>query len=644
MSDPKGIFGNRMPEPGLFRLDVRWLPGGDVGRFAFELRNLGEVGLSGFQLAFTTLRFVAGEAAADNARLLNREGYFHEVAPADDFELAPGAVWRFSLGGLTGAPMHRGEGIASAYLTDADGRRQAVALGDLRRDGVESAPQPLKAAATYAMTPWPAEVELTPSDRPLGYLVPDDGCSIDDFRAVVAVASLFGRLFPTEPSPLSLIALAGDRHITFVADATLGASAYRLEFGEDRLTLVHGDVDGRRYGLTTLGQLMRGARLDGRCRFPAGGEISDQPRFAWRGCHLDTARRFFPLADLARFLDLLANFKLNVFHWHLSDDEAWRLEISGYQELTAIGARRGPDAALPPQLGDDQHPSDGHYSHADVRALVAHAAGLGINILPEIDIPGHSTAALAALPALADPDEPAGAYASVQGFANNALNPAVDLTWTMLGAVFDDLAALFPSRLVHIGGDEVAPGTWMASPLARALMADLGIDGTEALQSHFLRRVQAMLRERGRELAGWNEVGHGDGVDRAGTQLTVWQKASIGAGLAAGGYDIVMAPAEAYYLDMAEGDGWHDIGMSWAGSTSLKAAYDYEVAADISRQLMPKLKGVQACIWTELISSRDHFNSLVPPRLAAMAEAAWTPPEAKDWQRFSTLSALGPSL
>lgn len=645
MSDQQRATG--VPDQARFHLDCLWRPlGGDpAGHFVLELRNTGDDTIAGFRLAFTTLRFVERDPAADNVRLIDRRGYYHEVAPPDGFRLVPGGSWRFSLGGITGEPQHRGEGIVSAYVTEADGERRAVFVGDLRREtSGERSVSGVVAAQPFALTPWPAEVAIVPSDFIPGYLVPADGATAEELSTLSTVTALFRRLFPIEPAPFSLMALPDDGLLRFATDASFGREGYRLDFRADDILITAADSAGRQYALIALGQLLRGARTGGGFRFPADGHIIDRPRFAWRGCHLDTARRFFPVGDIARFLDCLAYLRLNVFHWHLTDDEAWRLDIRGYPQLTSVGSVRGPEAALPPQLGDGLEASGGFYSHADVRALVAHAARLNIEIVPEVDIPGHSTAALASLPALVDPNEPAGAYASVQGFANNALNPAIDLTWTMLEAVFEDLAALFPSPYLHVGGDEVAHGAWQSSPLAVRLMADLGIDSAEALQSHFMRRVQAMLRERGRELAGWNEVGNGDGVETEGALLTVWQKATIGAGLARRGYDIVMAPAEAYYLDIAHSAAWDEIGMSWAGATSLEATYAYEVGDDIPADLLPRLKGIQACLWTELVDSRAHFNRLVFPRLAAVAEAGWTPAAGKDWHRFTGVTRFCPSL
>ncbi len=645
MTNQQGAPG--APEAACFHLDCLWQPseGDPAGRVVFELRNTGAVAVEGFRLVFTTLRFVERDPSANNVRLLDRRGYYHEVAPPDGFRLVPGSAWRFSLGGITGEPQHRGEGIVSAYLTEADGERRAVFVGDLRREtSGERSVSGAMAAQPFALIPWPAEGEMVPSDLLPDYLVPAEGATADELSAVSAVTALFRRLFPIEPAPFSLTALPDDRLLRFASDASLDREGYRLDFRATDIQVTAADAAGRQYALTALGQMLRGARAGGGLRFPADGHIVDHPRFGWRGCHLDTARRFFPVDDIARFLDCLAYLRLNVFHWHLTDDEAWRLEIRGYPQLTSVGSVRGPDAALPPQLGDGLEASGGFYSHADVRALVAHASRLNIEIVPEVDIPGHSTAALAALPALADPNEPAGAYASVQGFANNTLNPAIDLTWTMLEAVFDDLASLFPSPYLHVGGDEVAHGAWKSSPRAARLMTDLGIDGAEALQSHFMRRVQAMLAERGRKLAGWNEVGNGEGVEAEGTLLTVWQKAAIGAGLAQRGYDIVMAPAEAYYLDIAHSSGWDEIGMSWAGATSLESAYAYEVGNDIPAELLPRLKGIQACLWTELVDSRAHLNHLVFPRLAAVAEAGWTPAANKNWEQFKGLACFCPRL
>jgi hexosaminidase len=210
--------------------------------------------------------------------------------------------------------------------------------------------------------------------------------------------------------------------------------------------------------------------------------------------------------------------------------------------------------------------------------------------------------------------------------------------------VLGELAELFPADVLHIGGDEVAPGSWLKSPAAQALMAAEGLAGTPELQAHFMRRVQAILAAHGKTLGGWEEVAHGGGIAPENTLLTAWTNAKAGAELAAAGYDVVMAPGQAYYLDMVQAEAWAEPGASWAGTVPPRQSYDFDAESAFPPGLRHRLKGVQACIWSENLVSRGLFNRLVFPRLSAIAEAAWTAPEGKNWQRFCALSRLMPQL
>ncbi|MFN4207663.1 MAG: family 20 glycosylhydrolase, partial [Agrobacterium albertimagni] len=287
-------------------------------------------------------------------------------------------------------------------------------------------------------------------------------------------------------------------------------------------------------------------------------------------------------------------------------------------------------------------PVGGFYAQDEVRDIVAHAAALQVEVVPEIDVPGHSTAMLVALPELVDGQEAPDSYRSVQGYPNNALNPAIEYTYEVLGKVFDEMVELFPSKLIHIGGDEVAANTWMASPLARKLMEQEGIEGTFGLQSYFMKRIQKMLADRGRKLAGWDEVSHGGGVDPEGTLLMAWQKPEVGLELASQGYDVVMTPGQAYYLDMVQDEAFQEPGASWAGTVPPHHTYTYEAVAEFPAELAARMRGVQACIWCEHFLTRDYFNHLVFPRLPAIAEAAWTRKDNKDWLRFAAIVRLSP--
>ena len=634
-----------------FRLENAWHPieGDPSGGFVFTLVNLTDKTISDFKLAYTALTRVMDNPACENVTFLLRNANFHQYAPPAGFVLEPGASWRFTVRGLWRPAKHRTDGAKSAYLTFSDGTHHTIDVADLMLEGRVSEPQkPLlpegRVAEPFSLLPWPKQAQLQAGETP-AVLYPAAGSTLADVKVMDTVLSLHRRLFSAAHQPFSLIAVEQGKAVRFQQSASLAAEAYELTFAEDEIVLAYGGDAGRQYGLTALAQFHDGARRNAALfRFPASGTITDEPRYGWRGCHLDVSRQFAPAPDVLRLIDILAWYKMNVFHWHLTDDEAWRFEVRAYPQLTTVGVMRGPDEPMLPQLGNAAEPVGGFYTQADVAAIIAHASELNVEVVPEVDIPGHSTAILAALPELVDGQEAPDSYRSVQGFPNNALNPAIEETYVFLGKVFDEMVELFPSKLIHIGGDEVADNTWMASPLARKLMEKEGLDGTFGLQSHFMKRIQKMLADRGRSMAGWDEVSHGGGVDPDGTLLMAWRAPEVGVELAKEGYDVVMTPGQAYYLDMVQDEAWQEPGASWAGTVPPHHTYHYEAVGDFPEDLKPRLRGVQACIWTEHFLNRDYFNHLVFPRLPAVAEAAWTPRERKDWDRFSALVRLSPTL
>lgn len=635
------------------RLENSWEPveSDPCGRFVFTLTNLSDKPISDFQLAYTSLTRIKDSETpfCENAVFLRRNANFHQFAPHEGLVLHPGKSWRFTVAPLWRPARHRTDGAKSAYLTLSDGSHVDVSVDDTLLSGrpAEPAPELMPAgelSEPFFLLPWPAASALDAGDAVPVALYPADSASLADRRAMMEVGTLYRRLFQIGHQPFAQTAVHQGRSIHFKQDDGLPDEAFRLSF-EDEIKLTYGNHAGRQYGLTALAQLLHGARVKPQSfRFPASGTIQDAPRYGWRGCHLDVSRQFYPVADVLRLIDIMAWMRLNIFHWHLSDDEAWRLEIKAYPQLTTRGVLRGPDEPMLPQLGNGAEPVGGFYSQEDVRLIVGHAANLNVEVVPEIDIPGHSTATLVALPELVDGQEAPDSYRSVQGYPNNALNPAIDLTYEFLGKVFDEMVELFPSKLIHIGGDEVAANTWMASPLARNLMEREGIEGTFGLQSYFMKRVQVMLNERGKRLAGWDEVSHGGGVHPEGTLLMAWQKPEVGVELAKQGYDVVMTPGQAYYLDMVQDEAFQEPGGSWAGTVPPKHTYTYEAVGEFPDELKERMRGVQACIWSEHFLNRDYFNHLVFPRLGAVAEAAWTLPANKDWMRFCALSPLMPKL
>lgn len=633
------------------RLEAYWnSAAGSEGEFELELFNLGNETLSGFKLAYTSLSRVLDPSKCKNATLLMRNANFHEYVPPAGFELKAGESWAFSVSGLNNIPSHRTDGASTAYITLADGTAVDIDHGDLMLRGQEPThPGALvpegKTEVPAAMLPWPKSSNLSDFGRAPVALFPASGSETGAVNAMADIGALSQRLFPGEMAPFTLGAVANGLPVIFSSAPDAGEEGYGLAFSETGIELSSNDAAGRTYGLITLAQLLHGARqAPERFQFPFAGTIADAPRHVWRGCHLDVSRQFYPLESVERFIDILAWNKMNILHWHLADDEGWRLEINAYPELTDIGAKRGPKEKMTAQLGSGAKTSSGHYTQDEVRALIASAKKLNIEIMPEFDIPGHCTAVLHALPHLIDAGETLESYRSIQGYPNNALNPAMPETYAFLEKVFAEVAELFPFSYVHIGGDEVADGSWLASPKAQVLMKEHGLTGTMELQAHMLGKVKGILTYLGKQMSGWDEVAHGGGVDPEGMLLMAWQKAEIAVDLAKSGYDVVITPGQSYYLDMVQADDWLEPGTSWAGTVPPEHTYTYEAMQDFPVELAGKVKGIQGCIWSENLTSRQRFNHMVFPRLGAIAEAAWTPADNKSWQRFAAICKLMPEL
>ena len=283
-------------------------------------------------------------------------------------------------------------------------------------------------------------------------------------------------------------------------------------------------------------------------------------------------------------------------------------------------------------------------------------------------MPGHCYAALQALPALRDPGE-IGEYQSVQGFPNNCLNPAHEPVYQFVETVIDEMLELFPGGIFHLGADEVPLAAWSGSPLAlallekiagkpladkhRALLNQLGNHGgadeiegsaTAVLQAEFIKRIHAHIKSKGAITGGWEEAAHGNAVDKASSYLVGWRNVEINAALAAEGYDIVVAPGQRYYLDMANGLSWSEPGAGWAGWSGPQETYEFDPRAGMGPAQLEHLLGVQSCIWSEPMTDRAIFDRLVFPRISAVAEAGWTAPEHKSWARFSAFAGLMPIM
>jgi hexosaminidase len=450
------------------------------------------------------------------------------------------------------------------------------------------------------------------------------------------LARAAGFLLLQEPSAAS--------RVEFRLDESLvgpGEEGYRLEVSPQRILARAAAPRGLFYALQTLRQLLPIEILS---RTPQPGvdwsvpcvEIEDRPRFSWRGAMLDVGRHFMPLEFIFQFIDLLALHKMNRFHWHLTEDQGWRIEIKKYPRLTEVGAWRKQtmvghfDGRLE-GLTFDGTPHGGFYTQEEVRRVVEYARARFVQVVPEIEMPGHSQAAIAAYPHLGNTGQPV-EVSQVWGIHEHVFN-VEEGTFQFLTDVLEEVLDLFPDSFIHIGGDECPKKEWRESPSAQARMRELGLKNEDELQSWFIRRIDRFLTERGRRLIGWDEILEGGLAENAAVMS--WRGEEGGIAAANAGHDVVMAPSPFTYLDYYQSKDRDKEPLAIGGYLPLEKVYLYDpLPAAIAPDQAHHVLGTQAQLWTEYISTPQHCQYMAFPRLCALAETAWLPPEQKDLADF----------
>jgi len=417
----------------------------------------------------------------------------------------------------------------------------------------------------------------------------------------------------------------GDSLITIRAEPGFAAEGYRLEVSPHRITISATTAAGLFYGAVTLWQLLPAT--------PSGGHIPaqtiiDEPRYPWRGLMLDSARHFQSPAFVHSMIDWMAWHKLNVLHWHLTDDQGWRLAVRRYPKLTSVGAWRIP--ASVPGSGS-QKPYGGFYTQQQVRDIVAFAATRHVQIVPEIDMPAHVQAALAAYPELGAIDGHPSLPVSAKWGTNSHLFNLEPGTFEFLENVLDEVMQLFPSRYIHIGGDEAIKDEWNASAAVQARARQLGVSDANALQTYFTQKISGYLSARGRRAVGWDEIMQ-PGL-AADAVVVSWHGASVAHAAAINGNDTVLAPDPLLYFDHRQSS----LATEPPGRIqiiSLKNVYDFEPHdAELSEAQQRHVLGLQADLWTEYMQSERRVDWMALPRAAALAEVAWSP-QQRSWPDF----------
>jgi hexosaminidase len=430
----------------------------------------------------------------------------------------------------------------------------------------------------------------------------------------------------------------------------IGSEGYLLNVSQDRVHISANTAAGLYYGMQTLLQLlpteiMKNERSNISWTIPSVS-IIDHPRFGWRGLMLDVSRHFFSKEEVKRYIDQMSRYKFNTFHWHLTDDNGWRIQIKSLPKLTEIGAWRVErfgafGSRIDPKPGEAATVG-GFYTHEDIKEIVQYAAERNVTIVPEIDLPGHSMAALAAYPELSTRKDtntrvnPGTRFAEWYGNGKfkmnieNTLDPSNENVYRFVDKVLTEVSALFPGKYIHVGGDECYKGYWETDSNCLALMKRMNYDHVEQLQGYFMSRVEKILKSKGKKMLGWDEILEGGSISPEATVMS-WRGVKGGIEAASKKHDVVMAPTTFAYLDYNQGDQTIDPPV-YAGLRLMKS-YSFEPIPDgvDARYIL----GGQGNLWTENIPHFRAVEYMIYPRAWALAEVYWSPKEKKDWNSFS---------
>jgi hexosaminidase len=423
----------------------------------------------------------------------------------------------------------------------------------------------------------------------------------------------------------------------------LGDEGYELSVTGRRISIRAKERAGVFYGLQTVRQLLppevfREAKVDSVAWAIPAVRIVDRPRFAWRGAHLDVGRHFMPKEFVKKYIDLIALQKMNTFHWHLTEDQGWRIEIKKYPRLTQVGAWRTQTVvghqtsrtdSTTWQFDGQRH--GGFYTQDDVREVVAYARDRFVNVVPEIEMPGHALAAIAAYPELGVTGQPAD-VGTRWGVYANILN-AEPSTVSFMQDVLTEVMALFPSRFIHVGGDEADKALWKTSPRIQERIKELGLKDEHELQSWFIQQMDAFLTAHNRRLVGWDEILEG-GLAPGATVMS-WRGTKGGIDAARAGHDVIMAPTGNTYLDYYQSQNTAGEPLAIGGFLPIETVYAFEpVPAELEPQYRAHILGGQGQIWTEYMAGPKQVEYMAFPRLTALAEVLWTQADRKDYRDF----------
>lgn len=422
-------------------------------------------------------------------------------------------------------------------------------------------------------------------------------------------------------------------HFKIISQLNLGDEGYLLKVEPKAIVITASKPNGLFYGMQTLKQMLPLEAANGTLDIPAV-DIKDQPRFAWRGNMLDVGRHFFPVSYLKKYIDILAIYKINTFHWHLTEDQGWRIEVKKYPLLTEISHWRD-ETVVGHASKSKQYDGRGYggfYTQEQAREIVRYAAERYITVVPEIEMPGHSTAALAAYPNLGCTGGPY-QVSKTWGVHNEVFCAGKEETFTFLKDVLDEMLDIFPSQFIHIGGDECPKDAWKVCEACQKKIAEEGLKDEHELQSWFITRMDQYLTSKGRRLIGWDEILEG-GLAPQATVMS-WRGIKGGIEAAKQHHDVVMTPTTHMYLDYYQSENKESEPLAIGGFLPVEKVYSYEPVPDeLTTEEAKYILGVQSNLWTEYIPNTKYAEYMLLPRLQAQAEVGWTKKDLKNFPDF----------
>lgn len=413
---------------------------------------------------------------------------------------------------------------------------------------------------------------------------------------------------------------------------------YKITIDKNLLTIHYSDYGGKFYSIISLIQLLNYYKSN----LPLG-TIQDRPTLNWRGMHLDCARQFYTIDEIKRLLDYMSFFKLNRFHWHLTDNEAWRVELECYPNLTKVGAYRGYNEAIPPFYGTGYDKNGGYYSRAEVKELIEYAKLRNIEIMPEIDLPAHSWTLLQIMPELRDSSTNIIAE-DVGNYPNNTINPALEETHIFLKKILEELSDIFSFNIIHVGVDERPKESWEGSPKVIEYMKNNNIASFDELQDDYMNNIITILKKSNKLTAAWNEAAlppHND-IGSSGSAgkidksciIFAWEHPDVGLMSAKKGFKTVLCPGQTTYFDMAYNNSTYERGICWAATIEVKEVFEWKPVDGYSSNDLENILGIQAQLWSETITNKNYFDEMINPRLATLAEIAWCSEAKRSWENF----------